>query len=150
MDSRIPCQGRSVLQKNNLRGDSILPTMRSSFGIEFFFPLRLLIRVKIMYAIIESGGKQYRVAEGEILKVEKLEAEAGNTVDFDRVLMVGEGESVQFGAPLIEGATVSAEILKHGRADKIRIIKFRRRKHHMKRAGHRQYYTQVKITAVNV
>jgi large subunit ribosomal protein L21 len=101
-----------------------------------------------MYAIIETGGKQYRVAEGQTLKVEKLEAEAGHTVDFDRVLMIGEGETARIGAPLIDGAKVVAEVLKHGRADKIRIIKFRRRKHHMKRQGHRQYYTQVKITKV--
>ncbi len=101
-----------------------------------------------MYAIIETGGKQYRVAEGQTLKIEKLEVEAGHTVDFDRVLMVGEGESARVGAPLVDGAKVVAEVLKHGRADKIRIIKFRRRKHHMKRQGHRQYYTQVKITKV--
>ena len=101
-----------------------------------------------MYAIIETGGKQYRVAEGQTLKIEKLEVEAGHTVDFDRVLMVGEGESAHVGAPLVDGAKVVAEVLKHGRADKIRIIKFRRRKHHMKRQGHRQYYTQVKITKV--
>lgn len=101
-----------------------------------------------MYAIIETGGKQYRVAEGQTLKVEKLEAEAGHTVDFDRVLMVGEGEQVRFGAPVIDGAKVVAEVVKHGRADKIRIIKFRRRKHHMKRQGHRQYFTQVKIVKI--
>ena len=101
-----------------------------------------------MYAIIETGGKQYRVAEGQLLKVEKLEIEAGNTVNFDRVLMIGSGETMKVGAPLVDGAKVSAEVIKHGRADKIRIIKFRRRKHHMKHQGHRQYYTQVKITAI--
>ena len=101
-----------------------------------------------MYAIIETGGKQYRVAEGQTLRVEKLTAEAGHTVDFDRVLMIGEGEQMQVGAPMVAGAIVTAEVLKHGRADKINIIKFRRRKHHMKHQGHRQYYTQVKITKV--
>lgn len=101
-----------------------------------------------MYAIIETGGKQYRVAPGQVLKIEKLEAEAGATVDFDRVLMIGKGETVRVGAPLVDGAKVSAEVIKNGRADKIRIIKFRRRKHHMKHQGHRQYYTQVKITAI--
>src|SRR3990167_6762869 len=101
-----------------------------------------------MYAIIETGGKQYRVAEGQTLKIEKLDVEAGHPVDFNRVLMVGEGESMRVGAPLVEGAKVVAEVLKHGRADKIRIIKFRRRKHHMKSAGHRQYFTEVKITKV--
>jgi large subunit ribosomal protein L21 len=103
-----------------------------------------------MYAIIETGGKQYRVAEGQLLKIEKLEADAGNTVDFDRVLMVGEGENMRVGAPLVAGAKVVAEVVKHGRADKIRIIKFRRRKHHMKRQGHRQYFTEVKIVKVAV
>lgn len=101
-----------------------------------------------MYAIIETGGKQYRVAEGQLLKVEKLDVEAGTTVDFDRVLVVGEGEQIHVGAPVVAGAKVVAEVIKHGRADKIRIIKFRRRKHHMKRQGHRQYFTQVKITKV--
>lgn len=101
-----------------------------------------------MHAIIETGGKQYRVAEGQTLKIEKLEVDAGQSVDFDRVLMVGEGESARVGAPLVDGAKVVAEVLKHGRADKIRIIKFKRRKHQMKRQGHRQYYTQVKITKV--
>ncbi|MCX7120730.1 MAG: 50S ribosomal protein L21 [Gammaproteobacteria bacterium] len=102
----------------------------------------------MMYAIIETGGKQYRVAQGQLLTIEKLEADAGSTIDFDRVLMIGEGEQIKFGAPLLTGAKVVAEVVKHGRADKIRIIKFRRRKHHMKSAGHRQYYTQVKITAI--
>ena len=97
-----------------------------------------------MYAIIETGGKQYRVAQGQLLKIEKLEVDTGATVDFDRVLMVGE----KVGTPLVAGAKVTAEVVKHGRADKIRIIKFRRRKHHMKRQGHRQYYTEVKITAI--
>ena len=122
----------------------------ASTGI-FAYNARSLIpveRVMTMYAIIETGGKQYRVAPGQMLKIEKLEADAGNTVDFDRVLMVGEGEQMRVGAPLVEGAKVTAEVIKHGRADKIRIIKFRRRKHHMKHQGHRQYYTQVKITNI--
>ena len=101
-----------------------------------------------MFAIIETGGKQYRIAEGQTILIEKLEAEAGATVNFDRVLMVGAGESARFGTPMVDGAKVTAEVMSHGRADKIRIIKFRRRKHHMKRQGHRQYYTQVKITKV--
>lgn len=101
-----------------------------------------------MYAIIETGGKQYRVAPGQVLKIEKLSTDVGNTVDFDRVLMVGEGEQIRVGAPLIEGAIVKAEVIKHGRADKIRIIKFKRRKHHIKHQGHRQYYTEVKITNI--
>ncbi|MDP1573638.1 MAG: 50S ribosomal protein L21 [Coxiellaceae bacterium] len=101
-----------------------------------------------MHAIIVTGGKQYRVAEGQTLCIEKLEVDAGSTVDFDQVLMVGAGESVRFGTPLVAGAKVSAEVVKHGRGDKIRIIKFRRRKHHMKRQGHRQYFTMVKVTGI--
>ncbi len=102
-----------------------------------------------MYAIIETGGKQYRVAEGQLLKIEKLDVDAGQAVDFDRVLVVGEGEQIRVGTPLVAGAKVVAEVVKHGRLGKIRIIKFRRRKHHMKRQGHRQYFTEVKITTVS-
>lgn len=101
-----------------------------------------------MYAVIKSGGKQHRVVEGEVLKLEKLEVETGASISFDEVLLVGEGESVKVGQPVVEGAKVSAEIVSHGRHEKIKIIKFRRRKHHMKRAGHRQWFTEVKITAI--
>ncbi|AHE97073.1 50S ribosomal protein L21 [Thioalkalivibrio paradoxus] len=101
-----------------------------------------------MYAIIATGGKQYRVAEGDLIRIEKLEADVGSTVDFDRVLMVGEGEDVRVGAPLVEGGKVTATVESHGRGDKVRIIKFRRRKHHRKQMGHRQYYTAVRITGI--
>jgi large subunit ribosomal protein L21 len=102
-----------------------------------------------MFAVIVSGGKQYRVQEGQTLKVEKLAVEAGSSVDFDRVLLVSNGDDVKVGAPVVEGAKVSAEVVSHGRGDKVKIIKFRRRKHHMKRQGHRQWYTEVKITGIN-
>lgn len=101
-----------------------------------------------MYAILESGGKQYRVMEGQSIKLEKLAVDAGNMIDFDRILMIGNGEHSQFGAPVVTGAKVTAEVEKHGRHDKVKILKFRRRKHHMKRMGHRQEYTQVKITRI--
>jgi large subunit ribosomal protein L21 len=101
-----------------------------------------------MYAVIESGGKQHRVEEGEVLKLEKLEAATGDKVDFDKVLMVGEGESAQIGTPYVKGSKVTAEVLNHGRGDKIKIIKFNRRKHHRKQQGHRQWYTEVKITGI--
>lgn len=101
-----------------------------------------------MHAVIISGGKQYRVQEGDVLKLEKLPVEAGATIDFDQVLMVGEGENVQVGKPYLTGCKVTAAVVGHGRHDKIRILKFRRRKHHMKRMGHRQSYTQVKITGI--
>ena len=102
-----------------------------------------------MYAVIKTGGKQYRVMQGEILRVEKLEAEVGAAITFDQVLLVGAGEGITVGAPLVAGATVAATVKAHGRADKIRIIKFRRRKHHMKQMGHRQHYTEVEITGIS-
>ncbi len=101
-----------------------------------------------MYAVIKTGGKQYRVMQGEYLRVEKLEADVDSTIEFDQVLLVGEGENVTVGAPTVDGAKVSAKILSHGRGKKVRIVKFRRRKHHMKQQGHRQYYTEIEITGI--
>jgi len=101
-----------------------------------------------MYAVIVTGGKQYRVEEGEVLRVEKLPADEGATVEFDRVLMVGEGDAVQVGDPVVDGARVSATVRGHGRGDKVRIIKFKRRKHYMRRQGHRQDYTEIEVTAI--
>jgi large subunit ribosomal protein L21 len=101
-----------------------------------------------MYAVIETGGKQYRVAEGDKVRVEKLDAETGSTIDFEKVLMIADGASVTVGKPFIEGSKVTAEVAGHGRADKVKIIKFRRRKHHMKRQGHRQWFTELKITGI--
>lgn len=102
-----------------------------------------------MYAVIVSGGKQHRVEEGETLKLEKLNFEVGASVDFDRVLLVVNGEDVKIGAPDVQGAKVSAEIVSHGRGKKVRIMKFKRRKHHMKQMGHRQWFTEVKITGIS-
>ena len=101
-----------------------------------------------MYAVIVTGGKQYKVAEGEFLKVEKLEIATGEAVAFDRVLLVGNGDDVKIGAPVVDGAKVTAEVVAYGRGEKVRIIKFRRRKHHMKRQGHRQWFTEIKITGI--
>ena len=100
-----------------------------------------------MYAVLVTGGKQYRVAQGETLRVEKLEVEAGNEIKFDNILMLGDGDGIKLGDAL-KGATVTAKVVAHGRADKVRIIKFRRRKHHMKRQGHRQHYTEIEITGI--
>lgn len=102
-----------------------------------------------MYAVIESGGKQHRVVEGETLKLEKIEIPTGESLVFDKVLMVGSGEDVKIGTPLVDGGKVTAEVVAHGRRDKITIIKFNRRKHHRKQAGHRQWYTEVKITGIS-
>jgi len=100
-----------------------------------------------MYAVLVTGGKQYRVMKGETLRVELLDVEAGKEITFDQVLMLGDGEGVTLGDAL-KGATVSAKIVGHGRADKIRIVKFRRRKHHRKQMGHRQHYTEIEITGI--
>lgn len=101
-----------------------------------------------MYAVIKTGGKQYRVAKDDVIRVEKLDAEVGDQIQFDTVLMLSDGENVTVGAPTIEGGVVSATVTDQARAKKIEIIKFRRRKHHQKRTGHRQYYTEVKITGM--
>ena len=103
-----------------------------------------------MYAVIESGGKQHRVEEGEILQLEKLDAAAGDKVKFDRILLVGEGESVKIGKPYVEGGQVEAKVVKQGRGEKIKIVKFNRRKHFKKQQGHRQFFTEVEITAIKV
>ncbi|PCH59082.1 MAG: 50S ribosomal protein L21 [SAR86 cluster bacterium] len=101
-----------------------------------------------MYAVIESGGKQHRVKEGEVLKLEKIEAATGEKINFDKVLMVGEGESVKVGTPYVKGGKVTAEVLSQGRAKKVQIIKFNRRKHFHKQQGHRQWFTEVRITGI--
>lgn len=101
-----------------------------------------------MYAVILSGGKQYRVEEGDTLKLETLPEEVGSTINFDKILMVGEGETVKVGRPYLDGCKVSATVVSNGRHKKIEIIKFRRRKHHEKWQGHRQNFTEVKITQI--
>jgi len=102
-----------------------------------------------MYAVIKTGGKQYRVKEGDVLKIEELVAEVGSSIDFTEVLMLAIGDKFTCGTPFVKNAVVVAEVLEHARHKKVKIIKFRRRKHHMKQMGHRQNYTQVKITAIN-
>lgn len=102
-----------------------------------------------MYAVIATGGKQYRVEQGEVLRVEKLDAQEGDTVNFDQVLMMGSGDDVNIGAPYVEGGKVSAEVRAHGRANKIEIVKFKRRKHHRKQMGHRQSYTEIVIKEIS-
>ena len=102
-----------------------------------------------MYAVIKTGGKQYRVAAGEKIKIEQIPADVGAEVTLDQVLMVGEGESVKIGAPLVSGATVKAVVLSQGRHDKVTIFKMRRRKHYQKHQGHRQNYTELRIEAIS-
>ena len=101
-----------------------------------------------MYAVIATGGKQYKVTQGETLRVEKLDGEEGSTVKLDNVLMVADGDKVEVGSPTLDKASVTAKITAHGRGDKIEIIKFRRRKHSRTQAGHRQSYTEIEVTDI--
>ena len=101
-----------------------------------------------MYAVIKTGGKQYRVTSGETLKIETIPGDVGNPVVLDEVLMVANGDKLSVGKPLLTGATVKATIVAHGRGDKVRIFKMRRRKHYQKHQGHRQNYTELKIEAI--
>ncbi len=102
-----------------------------------------------MYAVIKTGGKQYRVSEGSTLKVEKLGLDEGASVEFDKVLMIADGDDVKVGSPYLDGGKVTATVIATGRHGKIKIVKFRRRKHHRKQMGHRQHFTQVKITGIS-
>ena len=101
-----------------------------------------------MYAVVKTGGKQYRVVAGDKLKVEQIPADVGAEVILDQVLMVGEGESVRLGQPVLSGASVKATVVSHGRGEKVKIFKMRRRKHYRKHQGHRQGYTELKIDAI--
>ena len=102
-----------------------------------------------MYAVIKTGGKQYRVVTGEKLKIEQIPAEVGAEITIDQILMVGEGESVTIGTPLVTGASVKATVLSQGRHDKVTIFKMRRRKHYQKHQGHRQNYTEIRIDGIS-
>ena len=102
-----------------------------------------------MYAVIATGGKQYRVEIGGVLRIEKLTAELGTTVEFDQVLLVADGDKITVGTPLLKGSKVSATVEAHGKGNKVSIVKFRRRKHYMRMKGHRQQYTQVRVTGIS-
>ena len=101
-----------------------------------------------MYAVIKTGGKQYRLSEGDTVRVEKLDADEGASVEFDNILMVANGDDIKVGTPYVDGGKVTAKVKAHGRHKKIEIIKFNRRKHYDKRTGHRQYYTELEITGI--
>jgi large subunit ribosomal protein L21 len=102
-----------------------------------------------MYAVFKTGGKQYRASQGDRLRVEKLDAEVGDSVEFDQILLVGEGSDVQVGAPLVEGGKVEAKVTAQGRGKKVEVIKFKRRKNYQRQQGHRQHYTEVEITSIS-
>ncbi|MFO8155885.1 MAG: 50S ribosomal protein L21 [Pseudomonadota bacterium] len=101
-----------------------------------------------MYAVIKTGGKQYKVAEGDKLRIEQLPVEEGGTVEFDDVLMVADGDDIKVGQPRLDGGKVTAKVLSQGRGDKVKVVKFRRRKHSRTQMGHRQNYTEVTITGI--
>ena len=101
-----------------------------------------------MYAVITTGGKQYRVEKGGTLRIEKLTAEAGSTVEFDQVLLIADGEKITVGKPMLKGSKVLATVEEHGKGEKVTIVKFRRRKHYMRQKGHRQNYTKVRVTEI--
>jgi large subunit ribosomal protein L21 len=103
----------------------------------------------VMYAVIKTGGKQYRVIQGETLKIETVAGDVGSAIVLDKVLMVGDGDKLSVGKPLLAGASVSATIVSNGRHDKIKIFKMRRRKHYQKHQGHRQNYTEIRIDGIS-
>jgi len=135
---------RAGFQLNNaeiaLTSSAYLSRLRASL----FYPFG----VTIMYAVIKTGGKQYRVVAGEKLKIEQIPADVGTEITIDQVLMVGEGESVKIGAPLVAGATVTAKVIAQGRHPKVTIFKMRRRKHYQKHQGHRQNFTEIEISGI--
>jgi large subunit ribosomal protein L21 len=108
-----------------------------------------LMRFQIMYAVIKTGGKQYKVVAGEKLKVEQIPADIGSEITIDQVLAVGAGDTIKFGAPLVEGAKVLVTVVAHGRHDKVKIFKMRRRKHYQKHQGHRQNFTEIQVVSIN-
>src|SRR5689334_1358296 len=124
-------------------GRSAIIVGSTEFAVEPSFPKR-----SIMYAVIKTGGKQYRVASGEKIKVEQIAADVGQEIVIDQVLAVGTGSEIKVGTPLVSGATVTVTVLSHGKHDKVRIFKMRRRKHYQKRQGHRQQFTELQIGAI--
>ena len=102
-----------------------------------------------MYAVIQTGGKQYRVSEGDTLRVEKLGADEGSEVGLEKVLMVADGDDIRVGTPYLDGGKVTATVKSHGRGKKVKIVKFKRRKQYLKRQGHRQWYTELEITGIS-
>ena len=101
-----------------------------------------------MYAVFRSGGKQYRAAKGDVLRLEKIEADEGATVKFDEVLLVGEGSDIKVGSPLLSGSTVSGKVVRQGKSKKVPVVKFKRRQNYLRQGSHRQYFTEVEITGI--
>ncbi|MGK2888154.1 MAG: 50S ribosomal protein L21 [Candidatus Malihini olakiniferum] len=102
-----------------------------------------------MYAVFQSGSKQHRVSKGQTVRLEKLDIVTGEVVEFKQVMMIANGEEIKIGVPFVDGGKIKAEVVAHGRGEKVTVVKFRRRKHYRKQAGHRQWFTDVKITGVS-
>jgi len=123
-------------------------TLRTICALFFELSAHVRSAEKVMYAVFQSGGKQHRVAEGQTVRLEKIELAPGDAVEFDNILMVSNGDDIKIGTPYVNGGKVTAEVVTHGRGDKIKIVKFRRRKHSRSQMGHRQWFTEVKITGI--
>jgi large subunit ribosomal protein L21 len=150
----IPLPGAAGSQGSD-RPDRFDPTFKPLYTSLFFRKTPYFVSSgarqtgkSIMYAVIKTGGKQYRVAQGERLKVESIAADVGAEIVLDQVLMVADGENLKMGSPLVSGATVKATVVSHGRGEKISIFKMRRRKHYRKHQGHRQNYTEIQISGI--
>jgi large subunit ribosomal protein L21 len=126
----------------------LAPKPYSPYTLRPFRRTLRLLESQTMYAVIVTGGKQYRVSEGTVVRIEKLDAEAGSNVEFDKVLLVANGDQVKLGAPYLSGSKVTATIESHGKSDKVTIVKFRRRKHYLRQGTHRQHFTEVKVTGI--
>jgi large subunit ribosomal protein L21 len=144
----VPLVDWPKLSDRGISNDVMDPAERGSLGRMTRRGGKHRVRFS-MYAVIKTGGKQYKVAVGEKLKVEQIPADIDAEITLDQVLAVGEGESIKFGTPLVSGASVKATVVSHGRHPKVTIFKMRRRKHYQKHAGHRQNYTELRIDAIN-
>jgi len=142
----VKMRARDEDEKDKKGGYSLASGLRFTYNAPLEFKRN--VRQETMYAVISSGGKQYRVSVGQVIQLEKLPEEVGQGVDFKDVLMVSDGDDQHIGRPYLEGATVKGQVVKQDRAKKIKVLKFKRRKHHMKRMGHRQSYTAVKIESI--
>ena len=149
-DNTIPAESsRPFDALQRVMYNPLFPGIRTVQRLDAGGILLTFDEVSIMYAVIKTGGKQYKVVAGEKLKVEQIPADIGSELTIDQVLALGAGDSIKFGAPLVEGASVLVKVVSHGRHDKVRIFKMRRRKHYQKRQGHRQNFTEIQVVSIN-
>ena len=131
------------------RADAIEPQKTTYFSVGCVIHATYDLEQITMYAVFRAGGKQYRAVKGDILRLEKIEAEEGSTIKFDEVLLLGEGSDVKVGSPLLSGSTVSGKVLKQGKSKKVSVVKFKRRQNYLRQGSHRQFFTEVEITAIS-